>query len=77
MWSDASTTWEPAGNLDSVALAIKDWGKLHAEEQTRIMEMSDEQLNDWYDDSDDSVPLADVLGVEADMCLVQSLFDVP
>ena len=24
LWSDASTTWELAGNLDSAALAIKD-----------------------------------------------------
>ena len=77
LWSDASTTWDPAGNLDNAALAIKDWGGMHTEEQTRIMEMSDEQLNDWYDDNDDSVPLADVLSVEADVCLVQNLFDVP
>ena len=41
------------------------------------MEMSDAQLNDWYDDNDDSVPLADVLSIEADVCLVQNLFDVP
>ena len=69
--------WEPAGNLDSAAQAIKDWGEMHTEEQTRIMGMSDVQLNDWYDDNDDSVPLADVLSTEADVCLVQNLFDVP
>ena len=34
LWSDASTTWEPAGNLDSAALAIKDRGRLQPEEQT-------------------------------------------
>ena len=41
------------------------------------MEMSDAQLNDWYNDNDDSVPLADVPSIEADVCLVQNLFDVP
>ena len=41
LWSDETTTWEPAGNLDSAAQATKDWGKLHMEEQTRIMGMSD------------------------------------
>ena len=39
LWSDETTTWEPADNLDSATQAIKDWGEMHTEEQTRIMEM--------------------------------------
>ena len=43
------------------------------------MEMSNAQLNEWYDDNDDNVPLrlADVLSIEVVVCLIQNLFDVP
>ena len=45
LWRDETTTWEPAGNPDSAAEAITDWGEMHTQEQTEIMGMSNAQLN--------------------------------
>ena len=76
LWEDRTTTWEPAADIDAAADAIKAWTKLSPDSQEMVMNMNDEELAErFFRDVEVGVPISHILGEDADICVVQDLYE--